>query len=335
MVRFIFENRYDDEVRNFLDDFFSAQIESLAVDSFNNMGSLLSGLGIEESVEKACPPATRMIILGFLFDTIQMTISLPEDKTEELILELHKWTHRKDCSLQQMQSLIGKLNYASSVVRSGRVYMSRLINTLRGRKINDYSRIQLSDRDLNDIRWWLEHIKIRNGLRMESLMTKQEWEPLGSVWNSDSSSTGLGGWAVQTGAFFHLELTPEWATKDINSLECLALLLCLRKWAELCKGKRVLIQCDNQTTVSVIASGAAKNRFLQACLREIHHICALYSAEIKVIWVQTKQNAIADALSRWGQHPKFEKHFYNLTKGRRVSETLVSTEDLKFQYTTE
>lgn len=333
MARYIFENYYQDEVRNFLDDFFSANLETEAYISFENLSSLLQKIGIEENLEKACPPAPVMTVLGINFNTIEMTLSLDKEKTQELIRELKKWPARKICSLQQMQSLIGKLNFAAGVVRSGRVYMARLINTLRNRPINSKDKIALSQQNLSDVQWWLEHIKLHNGIPMKSLMIHRKWEPPGATWSSDSSKTGLGGWAEKTREFYHCEIIPDLRHRDINSLECLALLLCVKKWVALCRGKRVLIQCDNTTTVTVINSGAAKNTYLQACLREMHHICALNSAEIRAVWIKTSENTIADVLSRWNQGERYQRKFYEMTANKPVHETKIQPQDLLFKYT--
>lgn len=333
LIRYIFENRYHDEVKNFLDDFFSAQVESEAEISFNNLKDLLRILGIEESLEKACPPNTRAVVLGILFDTITMTLSLTEEKMREIIYELQQWVNRTSCTLRQMQSLVGKLNFAAGVVRSGRIYMSRLINTLRNKEANTKGKIELSPENLNDVQWWLEHIKLYNGIPIESKMVAQKWEAPGSVWNTDSSATGLGGWSVKTGKFFHYTLEPHFRELDINSLECLALMLCVRKWAKENQGKRILINCDNQTTVTIVNSGASRNKFLQACLRELHHLCALNSTEIRTVWIKTADNSIADALSRWDQSKKYQEQFALLTKGWSVCETKIEKEDLEFKFT--
>lgn len=167
---------------------------------------------------------------------------------------------------------------------------------------------------------------------MESRMVNRKWEPPGSVWSSDSSLTGLGGWSEKSKQFFHYSLDDTFATWDINSLECMALLLCLKKWASQCVGKRILIYCDNKTTVAVVNSGVAKSNLLQTCLREIHHICALHSSEIRAVWLKTSENSIADALSRWDQHQKYQKQFAELTRHLTVSETTILPQDLKFQY---
>lgn len=212
--------------------------------------------------------------------------------------------------------------------------MARLLNALQKRSSARNETIMLNEENLNDIRWWLEHIRIHNGVPMVAPMIARKWEPPGSIWSSDSSKTGLGGWSVKSGQFFHHRLSEQWQELDINSLECLALMLCFHKWSEQCAGKRVLVNCDNQTTVCVINSGAAKNKFLQACLREIHHICALIHTEVQIVWVKTAENAIADNLSRWDQHPRYQQKFRELTKDFNTTETLISPEDLCFKHTT-
>lgn len=333
MVSFVFKERYDDELKNFLDDFFSANVEDGARASFESLKELLDTMGIEESPEKACPPATQMVVLGILFDTVTMKISLSEEKLIELTRELEQWRQKTTCSMRQMQSLVGKLNFASSVVRSGRIYMARLINLLRNKKSHWAGQLALSPENLNDIQWWIEHVQLYNGVAMESLMVNKKWEAPANTWSSDSSGTGLGGWSFKTGHFFHYEFDETLQQNDINSLECLALVLCVRKWSDMCRGKRVLVYCDNQTTVTIINSGSAKSRFLQACLRELHHLCALNSAELRAIWFKTTDNDIADVLSRWSQSPKYPEKFRALTQGIKVTETRIEPEDLLFKYT--
>lgn len=334
MVRYIFENRYDDEVRNFLDDFFLAQVESRAEDSYKNLNILLEQIGIDENLTKACPPNEQAVVLGILFDTVTMTLSLTQEKMKDIVSEWGKWQNKTRCTLKQMQSLVGKLSFAAGVVRSGRIYMARLINALRKDAGGQTGGIILSRDIQNDIQWWMEFIERQNGIPMESLMVNKKWEPPGSVWSSDSSSTGLGGWSEKTAQFFHHTLDENNRALDINSLECLALMLCLKKWSPQCRGKKILIYCDNTTTVAVVNSGAAKTKFLQACLREIHHVCAQNSAEIKAVWLKSTENTIADVLSRWDQHPKYQKQFAELTENYNTRETRIDVTDLQFIYTT-
>lgn len=56
--------------------------------------------------------------------------------------------------------------------------------------------------------------------------------------------------------------------------------------------------CDNQATVHTINAGRARNRFAQTCLRELFFWCARFDCQIRVEFIGTKQNRMADLLSR-------------------------------------
>jgi hypothetical protein len=74
---------------NYCDDFGGGEKTChKATEAFNAMGLLLKDLGLEESVDKACTPARKMIYLGVHFDTTKMTMSVPGDKLQEIRSDL-------------------------------------------------------------------------------------------------------------------------------------------------------------------------------------------------------------------------------------------------------
>lgn len=230
-----------------------------------------------------------------------------------------------------MQSLVGKLNFASSVVRAGRVYMARLIETLKNKNSrNKFLKLELSDQVQSDIQWWQEHIKLNTGV---SMMSRKKWTKIEASWASDSSESGLGAWSESLKQFFHLQLNEEWSQKDINVKEGAALMLSVKKWIQHFRAQRLLVQCDNQAVVTVLNSGRAHNKWLQACLREIQHWCGLNSTEIRAVWIKTEENAIADCLSRWHLNKKYRDKFEQATRNSFLIQCQVSVKDLEFNYT--
>ena len=65
-------------IENYLDDLAGADYPHKAWDSYHEMGRVLDFCGLEESVEKACPPSTRMVFIGVLFDSETMAL-LPKN----------------------------------------------------------------------------------------------------------------------------------------------------------------------------------------------------------------------------------------------------------------
>ena len=97
--------------------------------------------GIEESMEKATPPSTKMVLIGIVFDTDNVTISIDENRLSEIIDLVTVWLDKCSCSKKELQSLLGKLNYVSQCVRHGRLFVSTPLNWLR--EISDVDAVSI------------------------------------------------------------------------------------------------------------------------------------------------------------------------------------------------
>ena len=74
-------------VLSYINDFGGiATYQATAATHFTILRSLLAKLGLWEVEHKASPPAQAMVWLGLQFDTIAMTVSLPQDKFAEIQL---------------------------------------------------------------------------------------------------------------------------------------------------------------------------------------------------------------------------------------------------------
>ena len=74
----------DIEILNYLDDLAGCETVDKSNFAFEYLGNLLKECGIEESVEKASPPCTKMMFIGILFDTENMTISIDKNRLDEI-----------------------------------------------------------------------------------------------------------------------------------------------------------------------------------------------------------------------------------------------------------
>ena len=78
---------------------------------------------------KAVDPTNVITFLGVELDSLNMTLRLPRDKLETLKLELANFRLQKRASKRQLQSLAGRLSWASGVVRGRLVFLRRIFNT--------------------------------------------------------------------------------------------------------------------------------------------------------------------------------------------------------------
>ena len=65
-----------------------------------------------------------------MFDTIDRTISIAPEWVDEIQAELDTWHHRAKMSHKQLESLIGKLQFTSQVIRVGHMCLAHLLDEL-------------------------------------------------------------------------------------------------------------------------------------------------------------------------------------------------------------
>ena len=72
--------------------------------------------------------------MGLELDTVRFKVRLPEDKLHQLKSEIQSFKLKRSATLQELQSLIGKINFACNVVPPGRTLLRRVINLTTGLK---------------------------------------------------------------------------------------------------------------------------------------------------------------------------------------------------------
>lgn len=309
----------------FIDDMAGGEVPDRADEAYQVLQEILRDLNILEAQDKACPPSTLMVFLGILFDTILMTMEVTPDRLKEIKVELIRWLRKRYSTKKQVQSLIGKLNFCASVVRAGRLFFSRILTFMKTMRDRGFHEVPQDVR--KDIDWWIRFVEQFNGV---SCIPDELWSRPGLVFSSDASLVAAGAWAPATeehniNEYFTVQFPAALQCKaevSINELEAVALLLGIRVWGGRCKGKRMLIRCDNQATVHILNTGRATNVFAQACMREVHFWCAKFDCQVRAFHLKSKLNTMADVLSRIHEPGKREE-FQILTRYMKTKEVRV------------
>ena len=326
-IKYVFKQQGFDNV-NYLDDLGAAEEEDKAEEAFDCLGWILSTIGIRESLSKACAPAYIIVFLGILFNTLTMTMQITEERLVEIKALLEEWMVKRTASLKEVQVLLGKLNFAASTVRAGRIFVSRIINEVK--KYNkDGTKRRISKEMKKDIQWWLKFMETFDGITM---ITPAKFYPPDAIFSTDSCLQGCGGWC--NGKAFKAKI-PEWLQKKenvhINELELLTVIIAIRKWATEISNKNLLAFCDNQTTIDIVNKGAATNKFAQACLREMCFLLAKNNTVLKMVFINGKDNIFSDCLSRW-HDTKARETFWEKTQGTTVRFEKVDSKDFEFSH---
>ena len=266
-----------------------------------------------------------MVFLGIEVNSILLTMSIPGEKMREILDILDVWFDKDSCTVKELLSLAGLLNFAARCVRSGRVYLSRVLNFLR--QIPDKGTHKIPRDTLLDIKWWREFFPLFNGV---SLMLNNDWSQPDEVLASDSCLTGGG--AHINNQFMHFEFPKFVLDKcdHINQLECITLVVAVAKWAGIFCRARIQVYCDNQVTAECINSGFSRDCVMQACLRFLHKVMALESFELKAVYLASEENRIADSLSRYHLHDKYRSTFREFVEGKSMKRTIVYSTDFEF-----
>lgn len=277
----------------YLDDFFICeQTKSRCKEALNVLITLLRYLGFAINWSKVVDPCQQITFLGVEIDSSTMEVRLPSDKLAVLKAELLAFTKRSHASKKQLQSLAGKLNWASAVIRGGRVFLRRIINCIMRIK-RDWHKARLKGDIAQDILWWNNFISSFNG---KSLILDQY--PVTSV-ATDACRSGAGGFFDNDWFYVNCQCDFPFAENlHINELEALSVVFAARRWAKAWQNKRVLIFCDNVTTVSCLNKCSSRNATLMSYLRELFWLSASNNFHIKAVHIAGKPNVMADMISR-------------------------------------
>ena len=65
---------------------------------------LLQELGLDINVKQLCPPSTKVVCLGLLFDTINRTMPIPDSKLQEICKVCDSWSDKRMVTKNDLQS---------------------------------------------------------------------------------------------------------------------------------------------------------------------------------------------------------------------------------------
>ena len=114
----------------YIDDFYGAETQELAKHCFDRMTQLFLELGLHSLPDKDTLPTHEMTCLGVCVNTLNMTLTVPDFRLEQLQDLLSSWLNNTHFSKRELQQLLGKLAFVTACVRPGCAFSCRLINAL-------------------------------------------------------------------------------------------------------------------------------------------------------------------------------------------------------------
>ena len=219
---------------------------------------------------------------------------LPRDKISKCMLLLEQFIHRKKVMLRELQSLIGFLNFACSVIVPGRAFLRRLIDLTVGHS-KPHHFIRLTQTSRADLRIWYQFLCDFNG---RSFFLDDVWldSEVLHLYTDASGSLGFG--AIFGTQWFYGRWPDSWKGFNIAVLEFFPILLSILIWGGSMRNQRILFFTDNEAVVHVINRSSCRNPRLMFFVRHLVLACLKYNILFRARHVPGVHNPLADSLSR-------------------------------------
>ena len=302
-------------ISGYIDDFIMIKMTKIACfEAGISTANMFQTLGFVIHPEKSqLEPTQKIIFLGFVIDSVTMTISLTEKRRNALHSLLLNILRLKSPTIRYVAKVIGHIISALPASKFGSLYYRDLENdkvvALQSNQGNFDAKMHISEAGIAEIKWWLSEI---NSL--------QNWilpPPITDELFCDASDYAWGGiYKLQKtgGAWLHSEIS-----MHINAKEMMAIYFTLKSFSKQLQGKHVKIFSDNTSAVGIINKmGSSKSNICNSICQNIWLLCKKNEIWITCAHIPGTENVLADYESRreyrdseWMLNPEI---FKNITK---------------------
>lgn len=258
--------------------------------------TLLQSLGFTIHSDKSqLVPSQRVNFLGFILDSVAMTVSMKLDKADKAKSAILQLLRKEQPLIREVASVVGQMVSCFPGVKYAPLYYRALENdktdALKKNGWNLDERMLISDTAKKDMSWWLSNIdndpcpvlpmKYKLTLKCDSSL---------EGWGSVIENSPL----VANGRWSHSE-----SMCHINYLEIKAVLFGLQSLCSDLTNCNIKVLSDNQTAVSYLRNmGGTHSRDCNEIARETLLWCKDRGISLTVTHLPGKQNVEADQASR-------------------------------------
>jgi hypothetical protein len=238
-------------------------------------------------------PTQRIKYLGFVIDSVTMTLSLPEEKVTKLQQTVRKAIREqlkgRVLSVRIAAKTIGFLVAALPATVYGKAHYRQLefakLRALHDNGFNFDAPFRWTHECLDDLTWWVQEERVfsapfNNLPHTTVLTTDASLQGWGALWLGQSI---FGAW--------------EDDSRLIDELELRVVLQALETFPILGPGQRILLKCDNTTAVAYVNNMGGRIQRLDRVAKKIWRLLEQTQSFMTAMYIATDDNP-ADALTR-------------------------------------
>jgi hypothetical protein len=200
---------------------------------------------------------------------------------------------RKSVTLKQLQSFIGKLNFACSVVPPGRTFLRRLIDLSIGLTKPHHHR-RLNSEAKADLQAWRIFLDKFNGKALFPSGITHSASSL-HLFTDASNLSFVGLFGTN---WFYTPFSEEWLQYHITVREFLPIVIALELWSATFRNSTVVLHSVNLAVVHVINKNTSEDPHLMRLMRRLMLLLLQHNIHFTAKHFPGVLNTAADMLSR-------------------------------------
>lgn len=257
-------------------------------------------LGIPWHPKKCRDFAFIFIYLGFLWDLIQRSVALPDEKRvkyrNKLTSLLNSLNKGIGISYKDAMSLNGTLSHVAFVIPHGRAYLANLCTFIASfPSSTKFAKRHPPPSVKNDLKWWFNTLSLPSTAR--SLSPRGAPKDL-DLWVDASTDWGIG--IVLESRWNAWTLVQGWkgSSRDIGWLEAIAVELAVRTlFDQGLSNSTIIIHSDNQGVIGAFRHGRSRNFHVNLCIRRVEALAMASNVLHLLTYTESAKNK-ADPISR-------------------------------------
>ena len=196
-------------------------------------------------------------------------------------------------TLKELRSLLGKLQFATSVVTPGRPFLRRLYDLTKG-VTKPFHHIRLTHGTKHDLKMWENFLIHYNGKSFihDSITVTSETIHL----YTDASMTAFAG--TFGDAWIHGLWPPSWQVHNINILELYPIFALIKVFGTKLAYSSIVFHCDNLAIVTIINKQSSKCPKIMSLIRPLVLELLKHNIRFTSQHIPSVRNTICDDISR-------------------------------------
>ena len=294
-LKWILENKFGvHNVVKILDDFMFIESDyNKCAKSLQAFIKLCSDVGVPLAVHKTEGPTNVITFLSIQLNSIQMIAQLPPDKIAQYTEDVKQALLMSKITLRELKSLTGKLQFATTVVTTGKAFLRRMYNLTKGITKPFYF-VRLTKGVKQDLQMWLQFLSSYNG---QSFIREPHFANSEALhFFSDASKSGFG---ITFGSSWIEGLWPiNWQHLNITILELYPIYIAISMFAHKLRNSKVIFHTDNMAVVHILNKQTSNCPIVMKIVRPFVLVLLNNNLSLHVQHIPGLDNNLCDAISR-------------------------------------